>query len=237
MNLPIRTYRYPLKQALHPTPEFAKKRLADFSVNVGLKCGHDCTYCCSGAVLRYHKAFRDVGENPFHHGYAIVDPDLPEKLAAESKRKRQRALVQLCTTVDAWCPAAQEHDLGRRCLEALLREPGWTVRILTKNAAVTRDFDLIEKHRDRVLVGLSLTATADKDAVLSVIEPQASPVSQRMLALHRPTKGTCALTECFVRCYLKLAMPRHKSKCLSASWNSAALRKCLRRLSTSEGRD
>ena len=69
---------------------------------------------------------------------------------------KKRGLVQLCTTVDAWAPEAQDYNLGRRCLEALLAEPGWTVRILTKNAAVSKDFDLIERHRDRVMVGISL---------------------------------------------------------------------------------
>jgi DNA repair photolyase len=184
MNIPLRIHRYPLAAAIHRSPEFAKKKLADFSVNVGVKCGHACTYCSSGAVLRCHSAFRVLGENPFKNGYAIIDPDIPEKVAAESRRIRKRGLVQLCTTVDAWCPAAQQHDLGRRCLEALLSEPGWTVRILTKNAAVARDFDLIEKHRDRVLIGLSLTGTADKDKVLAVVEPNASPVSERMQVLR-----------------------------------------------------
>ena len=184
MNIPLRIHRYPLAAAIHRSPEFAKKKLADFSVNVGVKCGHACTYCSSGAVLRCHRAFRELGENPFKNGYAIIDPDIPEKVAAESKRIRKRGLVQLCTTVDAWCPAAQQHDLGRRCLEALLSEPGWTVRILTKNAAVARDFDLIEKYRDRVLIGLSLTGTADKDKVLAVVEPNASPVSERMQVLR-----------------------------------------------------
>ena len=167
-----------------PIAGIRQKKLADFSVNVGVKCGHACTYCSSGAVLRCHRAFRELSESPFKNGYAIVDPDIPEKVAAESKRIRKRGLVQLCTTVDAWCPAAQQHDLGRRCLEALLSEPGWTVRILTKNTAVARDFDLVEKHRDRVLVGLSLTGTADKDKVLAVVEPNASPVSERMQVLR-----------------------------------------------------
>ena len=45
------------------------------------------------------------------------------------------------------------------------------------------EFDFIEKHRDRVLVGLSLTGTPDKDAVLAVTEPNASPVSERMAVL------------------------------------------------------
>lgn len=184
MNSTLRIHTYPLAQAIHRTPEFAKKRLADFSVNVGLKCGHACTYCSSGAVLRCHKAFRELNESPFKHGYAIIDPDIPEKIAAEGRRVRRRGIVQLCTTVDAWCPAAQQFDLGRRCLEALLAQPGWTVRILTKNAAVAREFDLIEQYRDRVLVGLSLTGPPDRDPVLSTIEPNASPVSERMRTLR-----------------------------------------------------
>jgi len=180
----LRIHHYPLAAAIHRTPEFAKKRLADFSINVGLKCGHACTYCSSGAVLRCHRAFRELHESPFKNGYAIIDPDIPAKVAAEARRIHKRGVVQLCTTVDAWCPAAQEYDLGRRCLEALLSQPGWTVRILTKNAMVTRDFDLIERRRDRVLVGLSLTGPPRKDDILAVVEPNASPVSERMQALR-----------------------------------------------------
>jgi DNA repair photolyase len=90
--------------------------------------------------------------------------------------------------VDAWAPEAQELDLGRKCLEAILAEPGWTVRILTKNASVVEDFDLIKKHKDRVLVGLSLTGTADKEKALGVVEPHASPLSDRTAAMKKAHK-------------------------------------------------
>ena len=39
------------------------------------------------------------------------------------------------------------------------------------------DFDLIDKYRDRVLVGVSLTGTTDKEDVLSAIEPNAYVLS------------------------------------------------------------
>jgi DNA repair photolyase len=180
--LPV--YTFSLTSGISPTPEFAKKGLAEFAVNVGLKCGHGCTYCSSGALLRCHRAFKEIGRSPFAMDYAVVDPDVPERIAKAAARKRQRGIVQLCTTVDAWCPAAQKYQLGRRCLEALLAQPGWIVRILTKNAAVADDFDLIQKHKDRVLVGLSLTGTADQSGVLSVVEPNASPIQERMAALQ-----------------------------------------------------
>ena len=174
---------YPMKSGIRSAPEFAKKKLAKFKVNVGLKCAHGCTYCSSGASLRCHEAFGKLGESPFEFGYAIVDPDMPDKVAHDAARKRKRGVVQLCTTVDAWCPAAQKHDLGKRCLKALLSEPGWTVRILTKNAAVADDFDLIEQHKDRVLFGMSLTG--DNADILSVVEPNASPLPERMKTMQR----------------------------------------------------
>ncbi len=45
------------------------------------------------------------------------------------------------------------------------------------------DFDLIEQHRDRVLLGLSLTATPQNSAVNRVLEPSASDIKDRMLAM------------------------------------------------------
>ncbi|MBN2375556.1 MAG: hypothetical protein JXD22_04090 [Sedimentisphaerales bacterium] len=85
--------------------------------------------------------------------------------------------------VDAWAPEAQEYDIGRRCLRAILHEPGWMVRVLTKNVAVRKEFDLIKEHRSRVLVGLSITTTPEKTAIIKIIEPNASSIQERMLAL------------------------------------------------------
>jgi DNA repair photolyase len=177
-------YETALKGGITRSNEFERKKLAAFAVNVGTKCGHGCHYCSSGASLRMNPSFAEAGESPFTGGYAIVDPDTPERVARDAKRIRNRGVVQLCTTVDAWSPEAQEHGLGRRCLEAILAEPGWAVRILTKNAAVANEFDLIQKHADRVLVSLSLTANADKADVLSVVEPHASPITERMAVLE-----------------------------------------------------
>jgi DNA repair photolyase len=179
-----------LKEGISRTTEFAKKGLADYAANVGTKCGHDCTYCSTGAMLRMHTSFKDAGENPFGFGYAIVDPDTPERVARDAERIKpeRRGVVQLCTTVDAWAPEAQKYGLGRKCLSAILSQPGWSVRIMTKNAAVVKDFDLVEEHRDRVLVGLSLTAPMAQGAIVAAVEPYASPIKERMAALEEAQK-------------------------------------------------
>lgn len=179
-----------LKTGISRTPEFAKKGLAEYAVNVGTKCGHDCAYCSTGAMLRMHPSFKEAGEDPFGLGYAIVDPDTPERVARDAGRIKpdRRGMVQVCTTGDAWSPEAQEYGLGRKCLEAILSQDGWSVRILTKNAAVVKDFDIVEKHRDRVLVGLSLTAPMAQGAIVAAVEPYASPIKERMAALEEAQK-------------------------------------------------
>jgi DNA repair photolyase len=177
-----------LKTGIARTYEFERKRLAWYAVNTGTKCGNGCLYCSTGCVMRMHWSFTKVGESPFANGYAIVDPHTPDRVARDARRIRRRGMVQLCTILDAWSPEARQYDLGRRCLEAILSEPVWTVRILTKNAEVANDFDLISRYRDRVLVGLSLTATPAKSNIMSIVEPNASPNPDRMAVLREAHK-------------------------------------------------
>lgn len=184
----MKTYEWKLKNGISRTKEFEKKGLCEYAVNTGLKCGHGCTYCSTGAMLRVHPAFKKLQLSPFDNNYAIVDSSTPKRIAYSARTKRKRGMVQLCTTVDAWAPEAQEHDLGRQCLESILSQSGWMVRILTKNAAVRKDFDLIEKYSDRVLIGLSITATPDKSDIIKMIEPNASPIEERMETLWQSHK-------------------------------------------------
>ena len=172
------------------TKAFKEKGLAAYAVNVGMRCGNHCTYCSTPSVVRMHACFGTLGKSPFAQGYAIVDPDIVGLVEHDARSLRNRGLIQMCTLTDAWAQEARDHDLGRRCLEAVLPQPGWTVRALTKNAEIVKDFDVVEKYRERVLVGLSLTGTPDQEAVLTVIEPYASSIGERMAVLcHAHERG------------------------------------------------
>ena len=183
----MRTHTYSLKTGITRTQEFEKKGLATNAVGVGTKCGHGCLYCSTGALLRMHKSFKACGETPFGSGYAIVDPSTPKRVAIDAKRIKRRGLIQLCTTTDAWAPEAHDYRLGRQCLEAILNEPRWQVRVLTKNAALKDDFDLIKQFSDRVLVGLSITGTPEKSDIIKILEPNASTIEERMAATRLAT--------------------------------------------------
>ena len=111
---------------------------------------------------------------------------MPDRLAEHMKRKRMKGgLIQISTTVDSWDKYCRKNNIGRRLLEAILPVPGWSVRILTKNAEVEEDFDIIKKYKEKVLVGLSITGTTDKNDILQVLEPNASSNKERMRVLRK----------------------------------------------------
>ena len=116
----MKIYTTTLKSGITRTKEFEKKKLAQFSINVGTRCGHQCIYCSTPSMLRMHKSFRQVDESPFGHGYSIVDPSTPKRVRLDAQKIHQRGMIQLCTTVDAWAPEAQKYNLGRECLDAIL---------------------------------------------------------------------------------------------------------------------
>ena len=92
-------------------------------------------------------------------------------------------MVEFCTTMDLWSVEAKKLNLGRRILKTLLSFPECTVQILTRNAALAEDFDVIEQYKDRVYVGMYIPATPDKSDIISIIEPQSSRIEQRMEVL------------------------------------------------------
>jgi len=177
-------YACTLKTGITLTPEFERKLLAGFGVNVGLACGHGCTYCSSKALFRCHPVFRQLGVSAFRNRDAIIDGKSVERVERDARRATKRGLVLLCTASDAWSPEAQALGLGRGCSEAILKEQGWSLRVLTKNAAVTGDFGLFEKHRSRVMIGLSTSFLPAHSAAAAVVEPFASSPEERLQALH-----------------------------------------------------
>jgi len=179
-----RVHCYEMKNGITRTPEFQKKRLATHAINIGTKCGHDCLYCNTGSMLRMHESFKKYNEDPFGFGYAIIDPSVLDRVAKDAKHKTKRGMVQLCTVVDAWAPEAHEAQLGIKCLRSILAEPGWTVRILSKNVSLKEDLSFMQSYRRRILVGMSITGTPDKSEVIQIVEKNASSLEERMSTMQ-----------------------------------------------------
>lgn len=185
---PLNVYEHPRTDGIERTEEFEKKGLATYAVNVGLGCGHACYYCSSPSLRRTHEVFQQLEQSPYTTGIAIVDPQTPRRLRQSIPPLTEDDVVQICTLDDAWSPEARRHNLGRRCLEVVLNETPAQVRVLTKSHHVQDDFDLIRKHRDRVIVGLSTGTPRRREHIAQKIEPNASKISERLAVLRRAHK-------------------------------------------------
>ncbi len=60
----MKAYTWSRKSGITRSREFEKKHLAQFAVNVGFKCGHDCLYCSTGAMYRTHEVFTHSSSFP-----------------------------------------------------------------------------------------------------------------------------------------------------------------------------
>lgn len=155
-----------------------------YSFNVGLACGHQCTYCSTPTMSRTHPGLVVLGFSSDDLGYAIVDKDSVVRMKRDLPRNLKKTdVVEICTTVDAWAPEAREFDLGRQCVLHVLEHSSAQVRILTKNAAIVRDLSAFKAHEKRVIVGLSTGIPPSREDAAAVIEPLASTIGDRLQAL------------------------------------------------------
>lgn len=151
------------------------------SVNPYRGCEHGCIYCYARPTHEYlgFSAGLDFETR------ILVKEDAPELLRRELTSKRwQPQVLALSGVTDPYQPIERRLGLTRRCLEVLLecRNP---VGLITKNALVTRDLDLLERlvEVDAVSVGVSIT-TLDP-ALHRIMEPRASAPAERLRAVER----------------------------------------------------
>jgi len=165
------------------SPEFVRKGLATHAINTGLLCSHGCLYCSSPWSLRTHPFFTDIGISSFEmfeSGDSVCDPWTAIRVAKKSHNLGPNDVVMLSTITDPYSPESQQYDLARKCLTAVLKGSKAQVRILTKNAAIVNDIDLLSQYPDRVMVGLSITAPVEIEHLAKVLEPHASTITERL---------------------------------------------------------
>jgi DNA repair photolyase len=84
---------------------------------------------------------------------------------------------------DCYQPAEREFRLTRQCLE-VAREAGQPISILTKNALVCRDLDLLAEMARRGLAQVSLSVTTLDPELARLLEPKTSIPAARLRAIR-----------------------------------------------------
>ena len=110
-----------------------------YSMNPYQGCEHGCVYCYARNTHEFwgYSAGLDFERN------ILIKKAAPELLEEKIKRRKWKAsTIVMSGNTDCYQPAEQEYELTRKCLEVFLkyRHP---VGIITKNALVLRDLDIL----------------------------------------------------------------------------------------------
>jgi DNA repair photolyase len=114
--------------------------------------------------------------------FVDVKVNLLEVLARELPR-RPGGSVWLSSVCDPYQQPEAKYELTRGAIELISKYPKFTISILTKNALVLRDLDLLQRIGDRVDVGFTITTFSNQ--AQQIFEPRSSPVKDRIRAARR----------------------------------------------------
>lgn len=152
-----------------------------FSMNPYQGCEHGCVYCYARNSHEYW------GYSPgldFERRIMIKRraPELLEDLI--KKKSWQARTIVLSGNTDCYQPAERHYGITRNCLKLFLkyRHP---VGIITKNALVLRDLDLLQALNEHGLVSVSISITSLSEKTRRLLEPRTASVKKRLQTVER----------------------------------------------------
>lgn len=150
-----------------------------YSLNPYRGCQHGCAYCYARPTHEYLglSAGLDFESKIFvKHRAAELFRDWLARDGYEPET------VMLSGVTDCYQPGEREFRITRSCLEVALaaRQP---MSIITKNALVTRDLDLLAEMASRHLVTVGVSITTLDSALARVMEPRTSSPAARLRTL------------------------------------------------------
>lgn len=150
--------------------------MGGFTLNPYGGCNVGCSYCYVPHMRHKQLEERKWGT------YIDVKEGAVELLERELRRLRKPAKIFMSTATDPYQPVEERYRITRRMLEVFARYPQHALSILTKQALVERDADLLVKL-PRVAVGMSISVMDDRLA--QILEPWAPVTSERLAIIKR----------------------------------------------------
>ncbi|MBV9009024.1 MAG: PA0069 family radical SAM protein [Verrucomicrobia bacterium] len=153
----------------------------DRSVNPYRGCEHGCAYCFARPTHEYlgFSAGLDFETK------IMVKENAPELLEAElSAPNWKPQIVAMSGVTDPYQPIERKLQITRRCLQVLakFRNP---VAIITKNALVTRDIDVLGELAAHNAVAVNISVTSLDRKLQRTLEPRTSPPQARLDAVAK----------------------------------------------------
>ena len=151
------------------------------SINPYRGCGHGCVYCFS----RPSHAYLGLSPGLDFETRLAAKVNAAEKLREELAHPGYRCKpLTVGVNTDAYQPIEKEHRITRGILE-VLSETHHPVSLITKNALIERDLDILAPMARRKLVTVTFSITTLSNETSRHMEPRAAAPMRRLLAVKR----------------------------------------------------
>ena len=152
----------------------------DRSINPYRGCEHGCIYC----FARPSHAYMGLSAGLDFESKLFVKEGAADLLERElSAPHYQVKPIAIGTNTDPYQPIERQYRVMRSVLEVLSRT-NHPVTIVTKNALVTRDIDLLAPMAAKGLAKVALSVTTLDRTLARVMEPRASTPDKRLEAIR-----------------------------------------------------
>jgi DNA repair photolyase len=151
-----------------------------YSMNPYQGCEHGCIYCYARNTHEYYgyNAGLDFESN------IIVKPNAPAILKKQLDAKSwDPDVIMLAGNTDCYQPAEKKFQITRKLLEVLLEYKN-PVGIITKNALIQRDVDILSEMAKRNLVCVNFSVTSLKEETRLLLEPRTATGKKRLQAME-----------------------------------------------------
>lgn len=153
----------------------------EYSVNPYRGCEHGCIYCFARPTHEY----LGLSAGLDFETKILVKKNAPELLREKLQSNKWKGeLINLSGITDCYQPVERNFKLTRQIIEVLseFRNP---FNILTKNALVTRDIDLIKPMAEMNAASVFISVTTLDPKVSEKMEPRTSHPVARLKAIEK----------------------------------------------------
>lgn len=152
----------------------------NYSMNPYQGCEHGCSYC----FARPTHEFWGFSAGVDFERKIMVKRNAPELLEQFFRKKNyQPSPIMLSGNTDCYQPIERKLEITRKILQMCLdyRHP---VAIITKNALVLRDLDLLKPMAEQKLVSVALSIPTLNEDLRRVMEPRTSSAYNKLKAIE-----------------------------------------------------
>lgn len=152
-----------------------------YSMNPYQGCEHGCIYCYARPTHEYWGYSAGID----FERVVLVKKNAPELLRATlSKKKWDVHTIGLSGNTDCYQPIERKYGITRKLLEVCLefRQP---VSIITKNALIARDIDLLQELASLNLTAVSISLTTLKEELRRVLEPRTATSKRKLQIIEQ----------------------------------------------------